>query len=65
MLLLMEGRIADSIYRFPPWPVMTAWLVVLVIMSAQGKKQYFLSLKWPWILLLVSLVGNAIWQNMH
>jgi hypothetical protein len=64
MLLLLDGRILDSLYRFPPWPVMAIWLLMVIIMSVRGKTQIYLSLKWPWIVLLLSLACNAIWQNI-
>ena len=64
MLLLMDGRILDSLYRFPPWPVLAIWLMVLIITSIRGKAQLFLSLKWPWGILLFTFACNAFWQNI-
>ncbi|MGN0227353.1 MAG: DUF2752 domain-containing protein [Paludibacteraceae bacterium] len=63
MLLLCKGQVWDSICMFPPWPFMAGWLTAFIVAMICGKGKQYIRLKWPWFVLLTTLVGNMIWQN--
>lgn len=65
MLLLLDGQVWASIIRFPIWPLLALWLVCFAGMSIAGKARFFLALRTPWIILLVGLLFNMIWQNIY
>ena len=65
MLLLLDGQVWASIIRFPIWPLMALWLVCFVGMSIAGKARFFMELRTPWIIHLVGLLFNMIWQNIY
>ena len=64
MLLLLEGRLSDSLYQFPIWPIMAVWLMILCVMTLIGRGRKFLHKGWSWTFLLFSLAFNAVWQNV-
>ena len=64
MLLLWDGQVQASLIQFPIWPLMALWLVCFAGMTIAGKARFFISWRWPWIILLGGLLFNMVWQNL-
>jgi len=64
VLLMCKGKIWDGICRFPPMPFFTMALLYFVLRFLVGQRVEAWPDKWVWGILLVTMLGNWVYQNV-
>ncbi|MBR1799786.1 MAG: DUF2752 domain-containing protein [Bacteroidales bacterium] len=64
LLLLFHGRVGYALLQWPPMAVVipiAVWLLALVVAH---KTHRATQVRWPWVVLLATLVANMAYQNI-